>query len=119
MLTLFIKNLEFYAYHGVSASEQQIGHRYVASISLNLEATAAESDDLGDTVDYASVGKRLIEVATASQYKTLEKLAAVIARDLLQAFSSAIEVTVRVAKVLPPVDFIAGEAGVEFTLKRN
>src|SRR5262245_5182026 len=45
MDTIFIEALEFYGYHGLFDSEQDIGHRYVVDVELSTNTqTAGRSD---------------------------------------------------------------------------
>jgi dihydroneopterin aldolase len=111
VFVVFVKGLEFYGYHGVSQEEQAVGHRYRANITLQVEGKADETDDIADTVDYGAVADLALRIASAKQYKTVEKLAAVLAEQLLVAFGSVQECEVEVAKLLPPMPAIAAEAG--------
>ena len=75
--TILINGLEFYAYHGASDQEQTVGHRYRVDARLMVDiAAASASDRLSDTVSYARVAKRLVEVGTGEQFRLLEALCA-------------------------------------------
>ena len=119
MLTLFVRGLEFYAYHGVPSEERVIGHRYIVDLELDVKSSAEFSDDISDTVDYAAVAQTVLEVGTSRQFKTIERLAQAMAESLLERFSKIDRVHVTLAKLLPPAPFIAEEAGVELELSRS
>jgi len=119
MLTLFVTGLEFYAYHGVPAEEREIGHRYIADLELLVDSEAQYSDDVADTVDYAQTAKLMLEVASAKQYRTVERLGQVICEALLQTFPRIHSVNLRLAKRLPPAPIIAEELGVEIEVCRQ
>jgi len=119
MITLFVSGLEFYAYHGVPAEERTIGHRYVVDLELDLLSPAVHTDDIEDTIDYADAAQVVLEVASAQQYRTVERLAQVIAETLLTRFRRVDRVSIRLAKRLPPAPIIAEELGVELELTRK
>ena len=61
------------------------------TVSLDLEMAtdirrAAASDDIGDTLDYKAVAKRLIEFVSASDFQLVETLAERCAMLLLDEF---------------------------------
>ena len=116
---LFVTGLEFYAYHGVPSEEREIGHRYVVDLDLRVNSRAEQSDDVADTVDYGLAAKVVLDVASATQYKTVERLAYVIAETLLTRFERVEEVSIRLAKRLPPAPIIAEELGVQLELTRT
>jgi dihydroneopterin aldolase len=119
VLTVFVKGLEFYAYHGVPAEERTIGHRYSMDLTLSVEATADVTDEVEDTVDYATAATFAQEIAQATQYRTVEKLAGVVADRLLDRYPLVHSVTVQVAKRLPPAPIIAEAVGVVLTKGRR
>ncbi len=119
MVSLFVTDLEFYAYHGVPPEEQVVGHRYIVDLVIDVACTADTSDRVEDTVDYAAAAKVVVETATHSQYKTVERLARVICEKLFEQFQPIEKVSIRLAKRLPPAPIIAKEVGVSLQLSRN
>lgn len=118
MYRVFLENLEFYAHHGVPAEERVVGHRYVVSLVMEVEGGATASDQVEDTVDYGAVASAVFEVATEKQFKTVERVAHLIAKTILDRFPLTSSVEVRLAKRLPPAPMIAEAAGVIVTLRR-
>jgi 7,8-dihydroneopterin aldolase/epimerase/oxygenase len=91
-----ILGLEVFAHHGVHEHEKQQGQTFVIDVRLVCRSDAAtRSDQLADAVDYGAVSSRVVELATSTRHDLLERLAAVIADDLLERFAvSAVTVTV-------------------------
>jgi dihydroneopterin aldolase len=53
---LSVKGIECFAHHGVLAFEKRDGQTFVVDLTLGLDTrAAAESDDLGETVDYGTL----------------------------------------------------------------
>lgn len=117
--TVFVDDLEFYGHHGTSQEEQKIGHRYIASIHLEVEGRAPETDRLEDTVDYYAVVKAALEVASDHRFATVEALAHTIAERLMGDFPTVEELEVSVAKMAPPMPVIAAVSGVVYRLSRH
>lgn len=118
-MTIFVEGLELYGFHGVPDAEQTVGHRYVIDFKIELPSMPDGSDHIADTIDYGAASQRVIGVFQASQRRTLERLATDIAQTLLGAYKSASQVTVTVAKRLPPAPIIAERAGVTISLQRT
>jgi dihydroneopterin aldolase len=118
MTTLFVSDLQFYAYHGVSEQEQAVGRRFRLDLDASLLETARLSDRLEDTVDYGAIAHLAVRVASESTFKTLERAAEAIGSAILQAFPAVDRVKVRIAKLMPPVDLSVAEVGVEIVLSR-
>ncbi|HLK56420.1 MAG TPA: dihydroneopterin aldolase [Chthonomonadaceae bacterium] len=117
---IIINGLEFYAFHGASDAEQTVGHRYLVDVRLTVDTRAAgESDRLHDTVSYARVAKRIVQVGTETQYRLLEALAAHIISDLFVEFSLVEAIQLRVQKLAPPMNSIVASVGVEITRHRD
>jgi dihydroneopterin aldolase len=118
--SILINGLEFYAYHGASDQEQTVGHRYQVDVRLTVDTRpAGASDRLSDTVNYSRVAKRLLEVGTQDQYRLLEALAARMATAIFADFPSVQALTLRVQKMVPPMNAIVSAVGVEITRSRE
>jgi len=117
--TIRLRDITVYGTHGVSAAEREVGRPFVGDVELRADlAAAAETDDLGATVDYAAVCALVKRVNDAGPYFLLEAFAGRIAKEVLEGFGVD-EVTVRVRKPHPPVGGIVGAAEVEITRSRG
>lgn len=119
MYRVFVEGLEFYGYHGVPAEEQKVGHRYRASLHLDVEGSAHLSDRVEDTVDYAKVAALAVATSEHRQYATLERLAQAIGEAILATFAAVETVEITLEKRLPPAPVIADSAGVSMSLTRD
>src|SRR5436305_1204853 len=118
MYKVFIEDLEFYSYHGVSGEERKVGHRYTASVVFTVEGKADQTDDVRDAVDYGAAADVIQRVAASKKFATVERLSREIGEELLKRFDLATEVELKIAKRLPPMSQMANLAGVELTLRR-
>jgi dihydroneopterin aldolase len=79
---------------------------------------ATVTDGIDGTVDYGSVTEFVVEAATGTRYRTLERLVTVIADGLIERFP-VVEVMVRATKPEPPVPVSMDGASVEIFRSRD
>lgn len=108
---IVVRGLRAFGRHGVLEEERRRGQTFLVDVALDVDtAAAARSDDLADTVDYATLTERLAEVVGGDPVDLLETLAQRLADVCLAAPGvTAVEVTVHKpeAPVTVPVDDIA------------
>lgn len=108
-------------FHGVFPEEKRDGQQFVVDVALEADLTAAgESDDLADTVNYAEVAAMVVERIEGPSFDLIERLAAVIAEDVLGSDLSALlvdAVVVTVHKPQAPVGVPFGDVTV--TVRRE
>ncbi|WP_347351674.1 2-amino-4-hydroxy-6-hydroxymethyldihydropteridine diphosphokinase [Intrasporangium sp.] len=72
-------------FHGVLETEKREGQTFVVDVTLELDlAPAGRSDDLSATVDYAQVAGEVVRRIAGPPFDLIERLASVIARDVLR-----------------------------------
>jgi dihydroneopterin aldolase len=98
-----LRALRVLARIGVTDAELEVDRPLLIDVDLiPREVTATETDAIGDTVDYAEIAALVERIATAGSHRTLERLAASIAEEIIGGGACA-EVGVRVAKPDPPM----------------
>lgn len=113
-----IRGLIVSAYCGVLAEEQARPQPLEADIDLFVDLRApGASDDLADTVDYASVCSMAARVLGTERFDLLERAAARIAEVVLEDRRVA-EVAVAVRKLRPPVPELLTTIGVRIRRTR-
>lgn len=114
--TITIEGMEFFAYHGCYDTERIVGNKFVVDISIETDCTrAAGSDNLQDALNYVSVYERVArEMATPSHL--LEHVAGRILDGIYRDFPEITRLSVRVAKLNPPLGGKIGATSV--TLSR-
>ena len=116
--TIFLEDVRFFAHHGVTKAQQTVGAWFSVDVALALDLMPASlSDDLGATVDYGEVARRIVEIGTKERVNLLERLAGLLADALLREFPAR-EVRLRVRKLTPPMEGLHGIPGVEITRRR-
>ena len=96
---VFLEGLRFYGYHGVNSEERALGQRFVVDVHLAVDLRqAGRSDDLGDTVNYSAVAKRVRAIVEGPPRELIETVGEEIATALLAEHPLARSVTVTLRK---------------------
>ena len=101
-------------------SDEERREAQVLVVDLRLAPLAThryESDDLGETIDYAALADLVATIAAEREYRLLERLATLVAERVWELASLA-ELTVVVRKPAPPMNVVVDHAAVEVTLRR-
>lgn len=111
-----LEDVRFHAPHGYFEEEHRMGNEF--SIDVEVEAAiggAAEDDDLGATVNYATI-YYLLQLEMKKPTLLLEALAYRMASRIVNQFDSVSTATLRLRKLNPPLGGKVGAAVVEVTV---
>jgi dihydroneopterin aldolase len=115
---ILLEGMEFYAHHGCFAEEQSVGTRFVVDVGMEADLeVAAETDSIGQTIDYSAVYQRVKE-EMAKPSHLIENVALRIAKTIIEHHEKAQNVTVKVAKLNPAVGGMVQKSSVTITLHR-
>jgi len=117
---IILQGMVFYGYHGVNPEERELGQRFIVDLELEKDLSAAGlSDDLTQTVNYASAYKLAREVVEGQPCNLIETVAERLATALLSHLSID-GVRVRVRKPWAPVKgSVMDSVAVEIVRKRR
>lgn len=97
-----LRTMTFYAYHGVAPQETRVGNTFVVNLKLTAPLEKAMwSDDLDDTINYATV-YGIVKAEMAIPSKLLEHVAGRILKALKAGFPQITEVELVLSKLNPP-----------------
>lgn len=75
-----LRGLRVHGYHGVLPTERRDGQEFVIDVELEVDTReSAKTDDLADTVDYATLADRIAAVVSGEAVNLIETLAARVA----------------------------------------
>jgi dihydroneopterin aldolase len=114
---VILRGIAGIGHHGVFPQERLTGQRFVVDVSCGLNlGTAARTDDLADTVDYAGLARAVVADIEGDPLNLIEALADRIAATCLHDPRVAVvEVTVHKPEAPMPVEV----ADVAVTLTRS
>ena len=117
---IILRDLAFFAYHGVYEEEAQLGQRFYFDLECGLDLRKpGKSDDEDDTVRYDHLAKRVEAIVTNRRFHLIEALAEAVANDLLTHFDKLECITVKVRKPEAPIPAIIKDIAVEITRSRK
>lgn len=104
MAVIEIEGMEFYAYHGHFKTEQIVGNRFIADLSVETDIQkAAKSDCLNDTIDYQQLYK-IIEEEMQVTSNLIEHVSHRILSRIKQNYPKIKTATLRLSKLNPPLN---------------
>ena len=113
---IFLNGLRFHAFHGVMPQERLTGNDYRVDLKIDFPLEkAVGSDDVNDTLNYATVYTAVKEEMDVPS-QLIERVAYRIADRLFRMFKAINEVEIKVEKYNPPMGADCEGAGVELHL---
>lgn len=107
-------------FHGVFDHEKRDGQTFVVDVAIDADlAAAGRSDDLSRTVNYGEIGAVVLERIEGEPFDLIERLASVIAQDVLAGHRLVDEVTVTVHKPQAPVGVPFADVTVSVARRRD
>ncbi|MFZ4509015.1 MAG: dihydroneopterin aldolase, partial [Fimbriimonas sp.] len=88
-------------------------------LTLEVDEDASATDQIDGTVDYAAVAAFVADEIRTTQFRTIERLAKVVGEGILARFARVKEVTVQIAKPLPPAPILVESVSVRLVVKRT
>jgi dihydroneopterin aldolase len=102
---IILTGIHGFGYHGLFESERSNGQDFYVDLTLQIDLTsAAHSDAINDTVNYAEITDLTYEEITTDPVNLIEKLAYRIAERILEGHLKVNAVTVTVHKPQAPVE---------------
>ncbi|MDO5664250.1 MAG: dihydroneopterin aldolase [Bacteroidia bacterium] len=98
-----LKNMHFYAYHGVLPQEKIVGNKFVVNVKFTADVSKSfETDHVDDTVNYAEIYD-LVKTEMSIPSQLIEHVAGRIFSKIKESFPQINALEVRLAKLNPPV----------------
>ncbi|MBV8490857.1 MAG: dihydroneopterin aldolase [Candidatus Eremiobacteraeota bacterium] len=85
MARITLRNVRAFGKHGANPGERDAVQPFDVDLVLELDTASAQTTDaLGDTVDYAAVHARVVDVVGRTSFALLERLAAALLDAILE-----------------------------------
>ena len=95
--------MKFYAFHGVLEQERKVGNIFIVDLILHLDLSQASiTDNLSDTVNYASVYE-IINREMNIPSNLLEHIAGRILKRIKENFPCIDNIEISISKLNPPL----------------
>lgn len=111
--------MAFFAHHGCFNEEQAIGTQFVVDLHVDADVSrASDSDNIRDAVNYQTLYD-IVKKEMDTPSHLLEHVAGRIARSTMEKMAKVEQVTVRVAKLNPPLGGQVQQSSVCITCKEK
>lgn len=115
-----INNLVVFANHGVMKEEKALGQKFLISVRLYYDmSAAARDDDINKAVNYAEVCSFVTEFTKNNRCRLIEAAAKNIADSLLICYPSLNRVDITVKKPWAPIGLPLEDVAVNISRRRN
>jgi dihydroneopterin aldolase len=112
LITIELKQLRFFAYHGLYAEEQKTGNEFEITLAVSF-SPESQVLHLTDTVDYVKLYE-LLKVEMQKPRHLLETLAMELAEIIHDAFLHVQRFEIRITKLQPPIAKFTGRVFIEY-----
>jgi len=113
-----LANMGFYAFHGTSKAEKEVGQRFFLDVEMFLDLReAGATDNIRHTVNYAHVYDLISAATKKRKYNLLEALAEDIVEEILDHYPQLDRIRIKVRKPQVPLCGILDY--VEITIDRK
>ncbi len=114
--TIELKDLVFFAHHGLLPEEATLGQRFRVDVRVDLNPALDLSQDTPEaTVNYVDLFETVKVIFTGQRFNMIEAAADAIAAAILERFGKVQSVTVKVKKPSVPVDCVCDYFAAEVT----
>ena len=113
MVTINLKQLRFFAHHGLYEEERKVSNEFMVDLEVSFHSTVPVITVMSETINYI----RLYEITKKRMLETtdlLETLAATIVEDIHQSYPQVRKVIISITKKYPPVINFSGNVAVSY-----
>ncbi len=116
LMTIELKELWFYAFHGLYPEEKKTGNEFEINLSADYLPGETVLTEIDTTIDYTRV-YQIVKSEMNKPRPLLETLAMEIAEAIHDMFPQITKVDITITKLHPPIAQFAGNVGVRYQKK--
>jgi dihydroneopterin aldolase len=113
MITINLKQLRFFAHHGLYEEERKVSNEFIVDLEVSLESTSDVITKMTETINYI----KLYELVKKHMLQTtdlLETLATAITEDIHLSYAQVKKISISITKKYPPVINFSGNVAVSY-----
>jgi 7,8-dihydroneopterin aldolase/epimerase/oxygenase len=112
--TIELKNLRFFAEHGMYQEEMKVGNEFEVDVLVVCKSPKKKITSIEQTVNYVEV-YRLVQEEFAKRRNLLETLAMDIAERIQTQFDEIESVVITIRKLNPPITNFSGAVAITYS----
>lgn len=113
MITVEIRKLRLFAYHGLFPEERKTGNEFEINLAVSYLPQKERIDAIADTVNYARLFQ-LVKEEFQTPTALLETLAMAITGVIREEFPFVKKISLSIDKLHPPITGFTGQVGVKY-----
>ena len=113
MVKIELRNLRFFAHHGLYEEERKVSNEFLVDLEVSFESSSAVISKMSETINYI----KLYELVKKHMLQTtdlLETLASGITENIHESYPQVKKVSISVTKKYPPVINFSGNVAVNY-----
>jgi 7,8-dihydroneopterin aldolase/epimerase/oxygenase len=111
LITVELKNVRFFAFHGIHALEQKTGTDFIVNLNASYINKQITDFQISDTINYVSLFE-IVKLEMSKPTALLENLLAKIETAIHNQFPDLYEIEISIEKLNPPIVNMCGHVGV-------
>lgn len=113
MITVELKQVRFFGYHGLYKEERKTGNEFELNLAVSYEEGKTLISDISATINYAELFE-LVRSQFDTPVDLLETLVINIAGEIRSVYPQTKKIWISIAKLHPPIKGFTGSVRVNF-----
>ena len=113
MITINLKQLRFFAHHGLYEEERKVSNEFIVDLEVSLESVSGVITKMSETINYIKLYE-LVKKHMLQSTDLLETLATAITEDIHSSYKQVKKVSISITKKYPPVINFSGNVAVNY-----
>jgi dihydroneopterin aldolase len=114
MVTIKLKQLRFFAHHGLYEEERKVSNEFIVDLEVVFESSVSVITKMNETINYIKLYE-LVKKHMLPPTDLIETLAMQITDNIHQQYSQVKKISITIAKKYPPVINFSGNVAVNYT----
>ena len=113
MITIKLKQLRFFAHHGLYEEERKVSNEFMVDLEVSFESSAVIITKMNETINYIKLYD-LIKKHMLQTTDLIETLTMKITDDIHDSYPQVKKVSIAITKKYPPVINFSGNVAVNY-----
>jgi dihydroneopterin aldolase len=113
MVTIKLKQLRFFAHHGLYEEERKVSNEFIVDLEVGFESSVGVITKMNETINYIKLYE-LVKKYMLQTSDLIESLAMKITEDIHHLYPQVKKVSISITKKYPPVINFSGNIAVSY-----
>jgi len=113
MVTIILKQLRFFAHHGLYEEERKVSNEFMVDLEVGFESPVPVINKMNETINYIKLYE-LVKRYMLNTSDLIESLAMKITDDIHHLYPQVKKISISITKKYPPVINFSGNVAVSY-----